>query len=158
MRIVTAAWTPQELDRIDEAEELRIATKRLDGTMRSWVPIWVVRADGEIYVRTWYRRDAGWFGHALASRRARIQVPRLETDVAINDVGEDRELRAVEYRSSHDMTIAVQRAHIVRPERCLNTAVFRGSTARIPRPTNSTAPVQVTSHTGRAALRGPLVP
>jgi hypothetical protein len=38
-------------------------------------------------VRTWYRRDTGWFGHVLASRQARIRVPGLEADVAVEDVG-----------------------------------------------------------------------
>ncbi len=46
-------------------------------------------------MRTWYRRDGGWFGHVLDSRRARIRLPKLEVDVAVEDVGEGRaELRA----------------------------------------------------------------
>jgi hypothetical protein len=39
-------------------------------------------------VRTWHRRQTGWFGHVLNSRRARIRVPGLEADVAVEDVGE----------------------------------------------------------------------
>ena len=36
-----------------------------------------------------------WFGRVVGSRRARIRVPGLEADVAIEDVGGDgRELRA----------------------------------------------------------------
>ncbi len=70
------------------AGELHIAVKRTDGTLRRWTPIWVVCADGQVYVRTWYRRDTGWFGHALRSRRARIRVPGLEADAAVEDVGE----------------------------------------------------------------------
>ena len=88
-RIMTVAWSPDELERIGGAEELQIATKRADGTLRRAVPIWVVRAGGQVYVRTWYRRDSGWFGHAVGSRRARIRVPGLEADVAIEDVGGD---------------------------------------------------------------------
>ena len=46
-------------------------------------------------MRTWYRRDSGWFGHVVGSGRARIRVPGLEADVAIEDVGGDEgELRA----------------------------------------------------------------
>jgi hypothetical protein len=41
-----------------------------------------------VYVRTWHRRDTGWFGHVLKSRRARIRVPGLEADVAVEDVGD----------------------------------------------------------------------
>jgi hypothetical protein len=92
---MTAAWPPDELERIGAAEELRIATQRADGTLRRAVPIWVVSAGGQVYVRTWYRRDSGWFGHAVDSRRARIAVPGLEADIVIEDVGDDQaELRA----------------------------------------------------------------
>lgn len=46
-------------------------------------------------MRTWYRRDNGWFGKALHSRRAQIRVPGLEVDVYVEDAGEDKaELRA----------------------------------------------------------------
>jgi hypothetical protein len=93
--IMTVAWPPDELERIGRAEELQIAAKRADGTLGREVPIWVVRAGRQVYVRTWYRRDGGWFGHVVRSRRARIRVPGLEADIAIEDVGDDEgELRA----------------------------------------------------------------
>ncbi len=37
-------------------------------------------------MRTWHRRDTGWFAHALTPRRARIRVPGLEADVTFEDV------------------------------------------------------------------------
>jgi hypothetical protein len=74
---------------------LEIAARRADGTLRRWVPVWVVGVGGRIYVRTWHRRDTGWFGQVLDSRRARIRVPDLEADVAVADIGEpDANLRA----------------------------------------------------------------
>jgi hypothetical protein len=92
---MTAAWSPAELQEINAARELQIASRRADGTLRQWVPIWAVSTGGLVYVRTWYWRDTGWFGHVLASRRARIRVPGLEADVAVEDVGEGTpELRA----------------------------------------------------------------
>jgi hypothetical protein len=94
-RIMTVPWSSDELERIGRAEELQIAAERADGTLGRAVPIWVVRAGGQVYVRTWYRRDGGWFGHAVGSRRARIRVPGLEADIAIEDVGDDKgKLRA----------------------------------------------------------------
>lgn len=87
---MTTAWSTEDLEQIGRAEELEIATKRADGTLRRWVPIWVVCVGDQVYVRTWYRRDNGWFGHALGSRRARIRVPGLEVDVVVEDVGEDK--------------------------------------------------------------------
>ena len=85
---MTATWSPDELERIGSAKELEIAVKGADGTVRRWVPIWVVSVGEQVYVRTWYRRESGWFGHVLDSRRARIRVPGLEADVAVADVGE----------------------------------------------------------------------
>jgi hypothetical protein len=92
---MTVPWSPDELERIDKAEELRIATQRSDGTLRRGVPIWVVSVGGHVYVRTWSRRDDGWFGRAVDSRRARIEIAGLEADVAVDDIGDDKsDLRA----------------------------------------------------------------
>jgi hypothetical protein len=85
---MTAPWSPDDLRLIDAARELQIAVRRSDGGLRHWVPIWVVRVGGRAYVRTWYQRDTGWFGHAVRSRRARIRVPGLEADVIIEDIGD----------------------------------------------------------------------
>ena len=51
------------------------------------MPIWVVSVDQQVYVRTWYRRDTGWFAHVLESHRACIRVPGLQADVSVEDVG-----------------------------------------------------------------------
>lgn len=75
-------WTPDDLRLLDAAQELEIAVGS-----RRWTPIWVVCADEQVYVRTWYRRDTGWFGDAVRSRQARVRVPGLEAEVAVEDVG-----------------------------------------------------------------------
>ena len=80
-------WSTEALQRIDAAAELRIAVERADGTLRRALPIWVVSTGGHIYVRTWHRRETGWYGRAVSSGRARIQVPGLETDVTVEDIG-----------------------------------------------------------------------
>jgi hypothetical protein len=81
-------WSADALERVDAARELEIAVKRADGSLRHPLPIWTVRVGDHVYVRTWYRRHTGWFGHVLASRRARIRVPGLEADVTVEDIGE----------------------------------------------------------------------
>ncbi len=88
-------WTPDQLQAIAAARELEITTARRDGTLREWVPIWVVVAGEEVYVRTWFRRETGWFGHAVGSGRARLRVPGVEEDVEVEDIGDaDSALRA----------------------------------------------------------------
>jgi hypothetical protein len=81
------SWTPEQLAGFDAARELEIAVRRADGTLRPWTPIWVVHAGDDVYVRTWYRRDTGWFGLALSTRRASVRVPGVEAGVRIEDVG-----------------------------------------------------------------------
>jgi hypothetical protein len=93
---MSAIWSAEELARIDRADELQIAVQSLDRTMPRWIPIWVVCVGDQVYVRTWHRRDNGWFGHARDSRRARIRIPGMDAAVAVQDVGRDKdvELRA----------------------------------------------------------------
>jgi hypothetical protein len=92
---MTSTWTPEQLTRIDESDELEIAARRADGTLWRWTPIWVVRVDGQVYVRTWHRRTSGWFGAVVDSGQARVRVPGLEAGVSVEDVGEGPgELRA----------------------------------------------------------------
>jgi hypothetical protein len=89
-------WTLDQLRAIGSAHELEITTARPDGTLRRWVPIWVVGAGADIYVRTWQWRETGWFGHAVHTARARVRVPGIEVDVEVTEVGTgDAALRAV---------------------------------------------------------------
>lgn len=89
------SWTPEQLQQIDRSRQLEIASKRSDGTLRSWLPIWVVRVGEQVYVRTWYRRTTGWFGHVVNNQQARVRVPRLEIDVVVEDIADaDTDLRA----------------------------------------------------------------
>jgi hypothetical protein len=81
-------WSPEELQRIASADELLIAVEGTDGTLRRGVPVWVVCVDRHAFVRTWYQRETGWFGHVLRSGRARIRVPGVEAAVIVEHVGD----------------------------------------------------------------------
>jgi hypothetical protein len=81
-------WTPEQLKRIGDSDELEIAARRADGTLWRWLPIWVVHTGGQVYVRTWHRRTTGWYGHVLAEPRARVRVPGVEADVTVEDIGD----------------------------------------------------------------------
>jgi hypothetical protein len=91
---VRASWSAEQLERISRSGELHIESRRVDRTLRTSVPIWVVCVDDGVYVRTWYRRTTGWFGHVLDFPQARIRVPGLEVDVIVDDVGGASDLRA----------------------------------------------------------------
>ena len=47
-----AAWPDGELNRLAAAEEIQVSTRRGDGTLRGFVPIWIVAVDGNLYVRS----------------------------------------------------------------------------------------------------------
>ncbi|MFC4069062.1 DUF2255 family protein [Actinoplanes subglobosus] len=74
-------WTSDELARVGRAEELRVASYRPDGTLRPYVTIWAVRAGDDLYVRSAYGADNGWFRRATASGSGRIQAGGVERDV-----------------------------------------------------------------------------
>ena len=60
-------WTTEELDRIGGAEELQIASRRSDGSLRPFVTIWVVRVGDDVFVRSAYGPGNPWFRRAQAS-------------------------------------------------------------------------------------------
>src|SRR5204863_3240131 len=45
-------WTEEELTTISGSREIGIAPARHDGTFRSYVTIWIVRAGSDLYVRS----------------------------------------------------------------------------------------------------------
>ncbi|KRA25551.1 hypothetical protein ASD65_14850 [Microbacterium sp. Root61] len=75
-------WTPQDLDRIGRAEELEIASRRPDGTLRPFITIWVVRVGDDVYVRSAHGGTNPWFRRAIASGEGRISAGGIERDVA----------------------------------------------------------------------------
>lgn len=77
----TTAWTDDELERIGRAEELQVSSLRADGSLRPFVTIWVVRVGDDVYVRSAYGRENGWFRRALADPRGRVRAGGVEKDV-----------------------------------------------------------------------------
>jgi hypothetical protein len=84
------SWTTGELDAIGAADELAIATRRGDGTLRPFVTIWVVRDGDELYVRSAYGPDNPWYRRAKAGGGGRIRAGGVERDVTFVDVGTGR--------------------------------------------------------------------
>ena len=82
-------WTTDELTRIGRAEELQIASRRRDGTLRNPVTIWVVHHDGGLYVRSVRGRTAAWFRGAQERHEGQIQAGGVEKDVTLVDAGHD---------------------------------------------------------------------
>jgi hypothetical protein len=74
------AWTADELSRVSDAVELRLASFRPDGTLRPYVIMWVVRVGDELYVRSAYGPDNPWYRRATAAGAGRIRAGGLERE------------------------------------------------------------------------------
>ncbi|MET7398786.1 DUF2255 family protein [Dactylosporangium sp. NPDC005572] len=83
------AWTDEELDRVGDADELQLASRRADGTLRPYVTMWVVREGHQMYVRSAYGPDNPWYRRARASGIGRIRAGGVERDVTFADAAAD---------------------------------------------------------------------
>ena len=79
------AWSPAELERIGRATELKIASRWRDGRLRPYVTIWVVRAGDDLYVRSAYGPNSGWYRRAKASGEGRVRAGGVERDVSFEE-------------------------------------------------------------------------
>lgn len=82
-------WTTDDLRRIGDGSELRISSRRPDGTLRRWTPIWVVRVGDELYIRSAFGTEGAWYRNAMRHRHARIQAGGVEADVALEPVADE---------------------------------------------------------------------
>jgi len=74
-------WAADQLDRIGGAQEIGLASRRPDGSLRPYVTMWVVRAGDGLYVRSAYGPDNPWYQRATASGVGRLQAGGTEQDV-----------------------------------------------------------------------------
>jgi hypothetical protein len=82
-------WTDDELERVGNAEELQLASRRPDGTLRKFIIMWVVRDGDELFVRSAYGPDNPWYRRAIASGEGRIRAGGVERDAEFEHVAED---------------------------------------------------------------------
>ena len=88
-----SGWTPGELARIAQADELDLASQRRDGSLRDPVTMWVVRDGEDLYVRSMHGRAGAWFrgtqtrrqGHICSGGVDRDVTFAIDTDPALND-------------------------------------------------------------------------
>src|SRR3954468_12559270 len=90
--MTATGWASDELARIGDAEELTVQPLLADGRTGKPVPIWVVRAGDELYVRSFRGDDGAWDRAAKARRQGHISAGGVQRDVefaeadpAVND-------------------------------------------------------------------------
>ena len=80
-----AAWTSDELSKIAASEELEIAPRRGDGTLRKPVTIWVVRHGDDLYVRSVNGRTSAWFSGIEVRHEGHVEAGGIKKDVTFVD-------------------------------------------------------------------------
>jgi hypothetical protein len=79
-------WTPHALEHLAAADELHIAPRRSDGSLRKPTTIWVVTDGDQVFVRSWRGTDGAWWKTARTTGTGHISVGRIDTDVSFTPV------------------------------------------------------------------------
>jgi hypothetical protein len=95
------AWTNDELTRIASADELQIAPRRGDGTLRNPRTIWVVRHGDDLYVRSVNGRTSAWFRGAQVRHEGHIQAGGVDKDVRLVEIDDLNEEIDAAYRTKY---------------------------------------------------------
>ena len=82
-----ATWSPDELQRIVKADDLKISPFREDGlTYGTPTWIWCVEVDGALYVRAYNGMKSSWYQAAVRNKAGRIIAAGMTREVAFEPV------------------------------------------------------------------------
>jgi hypothetical protein len=73
-----AAWSTDELNRIGGSEEVHVAGRRADGTLRKPVIVWIVRVGDDLFVRSVRGPNAAWFRGVQARHEGTLRAGNAE--------------------------------------------------------------------------------
>jgi hypothetical protein len=78
-----AAWPADDLEQFGGADEISISTRRADGSLRPFVPIWIVIVDGALYARSYRGTGGAWYRHATAHPTGAIRTGGQQREVTV---------------------------------------------------------------------------
>ncbi|MEF0943945.1 DUF2255 family protein [Rhizobium sp. BR 362] len=80
-------WSQDELAKIDQADDLKIAPFREDGaTYGTPTWIWEVVVDGDLYVRGYHGQTSRWYQAAVRQKAGRIIAAGMTREVVFEPV------------------------------------------------------------------------
>ena len=96
-------WTNDQSVRLTDPQEVQVATRRRDGTLRRPTIIWIVRDGQRVFVRSTNGRDATWFRGAITTGTGQIIAAGQTYDVAFTEVTDATDLAAADagYRAKY---------------------------------------------------------
>jgi len=101
--IIMSTWTTNELRCVSDAVELRVASRRADGTLRPYVTIWHVGVGDALYIRSAHGPSNGWFRRAQEAGVGRMSAGGVERDVTFEPAPADvREAVDKAYHAKYD--------------------------------------------------------
>ncbi|MFJ2263693.1 DUF2255 family protein [Streptomyces sp. NPDC087844] len=117
-------WRDSDLAGIGTAEELVLQSERGDGTLRSPVTMWVVRAGDRLYVRSVKGVDGPWYRGTRSRQRGRVAAGGVRADVTFHDAdpGDHADIDAA-YRAKYGRYTSIVE-HVL-------TAAARAATLRL---------------------------
>jgi hypothetical protein len=100
-------WRPTELAAIGTVGEIEI-TPLDDGTpSRAATPIWIVRHDDNLYIRSYRGAARRWYRAARRSGHARIRAAGIERDLTLTPHDGDRAAIDDAYRGKYGRSVYV---------------------------------------------------
>jgi hypothetical protein len=104
-RSTPATWPAGALARFGAAGEIEISTRRRDGSLRAFVPIWIVTVGDALYVRSYRGVGGAWYRHAIQHPAGAIRAVGHPADVTFTPVGQQHRdlMKAINdaYRSKY---------------------------------------------------------
>jgi hypothetical protein len=96
-------WTAGQAAAITAPQEVRVVTRRPDGTLRRPTTIWIVRDGERVFIRSTNGRGADWFRAAVATGTGQVIAGGQTFDVAFDEVTDARDLAVVDrgYRDKY---------------------------------------------------------
>ncbi|GAA1162008.1 hypothetical protein GCM10009630_70380 [Kribbella jejuensis] len=84
-------WTPDELRTLDRIDEIRVAGRRQDGSLRTLTIVWHVVVDGRLYVRSVRGAEGGWYKGVVRHHEGAISWDGETRDVTFvpDDTADD---------------------------------------------------------------------
>jgi len=114
----TGTWTADQLDRVGNATELDLASRRADGSLTGYTTMWVVRVGDELYVRSAGGPDRPWYRHARTNGTGRIRAGGVDAEVTFDLHAEPAPHDSIdaEYHRKYDRYGPGPVGHVTGPE------------------------------------------
>src|SRR4051794_36739920 len=94
-------WSGDELQKLGDAEEVRLSSAGSDHKLGKPVTIWVARHGDDLYVRCVGGRTGRWFRGTQESHEGRVTAHGIHKDVTFADAGDSADEIDAVYRSKY---------------------------------------------------------